>query len=199
MNSDADKYKDYVPTGKIDPRELQTNSVSRWAGSHVLSEENRQRFLKEYAKHLNVTKAAKAIGVTRYAVYNERRMNFEFYQAMQAVLDADLDTLEEEQHQAAHERGEERRFVLKARRPETWGDKKQVQVSGTLSVGVNVRDLTDKELEDIVLQGRLPVKAEFSEGDGRGEKEAVERALPGESARVDEEVEDAGEEGTHSP
>lgn len=155
--SDADKYKDYVPIGRADV--TPTRNTSRWADHHFLSEDNRQKFLVEFAKNLNVSKAAKAIGVSRYAIYNERRINFEFRRAMQDVVEADLDQLEEEQHQAAHERGEDRRFVLKARRPEVWGEKKQVQHSGNIG-NKPAREMTDKELMDIITQGRKPVEAE---------------------------------------
>lgn len=196
--NDMEKYKDYVPTGKIDPRDLiepiDRQFARRAAQPHFLSESSRKSFLKEYAKHLNVSKAARTIGITRSAVYNERRNNFEFFKEMQDVLDEDIDSLEEEQHQAAHERGEDRRFVLKARRPEVWGDKKQVAVTGTLTIGVNVRDLSDRELEDIVLQGKMPVRAEFTQEDAHG-KEALAREIPGGGAGGVTEVQGEASEG----
>lgn len=144
------------------PQGSKEEGVNKWKKQHYLSTETQAKVIKHYAKGFNIAKAAKLSGVTRASIDNERKINPEFDGMMKEILDAELDTLEEEQHLAAHERSDDRRFVLTRRRPETWSEKKQTQVSGHISVGHHVRDLSDKELEDIVMRGKLPLAAEFT-------------------------------------
>lgn len=147
------------------PKGSKAATEAGWAKDHYLSQETRDKVIKHYAKTLNLAKAAKLCGITRGAISSERKINPEFDQMMQEILDAELDTLEEEQHQAAHERSDDRRFVLTRRRPDVWSEKKQTQVSGHISVGHHVRDLTDSELEAIIVRGKLPpapVQANFT-------------------------------------
>lgn len=144
------------------PQSTTDTKVDNWKKAHFLSQENRDKFLKHFARTMNMAASARVCGVTRRAVDQERQLNPEFAGLMQEILDSELDTLEEEQHAAAHERSDDRRFVLSRRRAEVWGDKRQTQVSGHISIGRDVKTLTDAELEDIVLRGKLPTEAEFT-------------------------------------
>ena len=101
--------------------------------------------------------------------HSERRIDPKFAQAWQEIEESLLDTLEELQFKSALERPEDRRWVLARKRPETWSERKQTVVSGHLTVGVNVRDLTDAELEAIIARGRAPVDADYTVDGGSEE------------------------------
>lgn len=89
-----------------------------------LTPAKRKKFLQEFAKHMNFTKAAQAIKTNRVSVYEALRSDETFAQALQEVKDAYLDTVEETSISIALQRDargyNDRRMMLEAHRPEIY-------------------------------------------------------------------------------
>ena len=124
----------------------------------VISVEARERFLSQYAKCQNISKAARLARVQRDMVYREAKINPFFAARMQEIMDETLDELEELQLASAKIRSDDRRWVLERARADRWGIKK-----ADTNINVNVRDareMTDEELEQIIT--RYAVEAEYN-------------------------------------
>lgn len=92
-------------------------------------------FLAEFERQGRVTKACEAAGVGRSHVYRERQRTEEFALAWSDVEQQLIDRLEEEGMRRALE-GSDRllEFFLRCRRSSVYGDRRQVEHSGKVTM-----------------------------------------------------------------
>lgn len=114
-----------------------------------ITPKRRGKFLEVLAATANVTRASKAIRVSRNALYEHRRADEQFAKAWDDAIDLGTDALEDEAVRRAHDGvlkpvyqqgrkvGTVREFsdtllmfMLKARRPETFKDRASHELSG---------------------------------------------------------------------
>ncbi|MBV9747485.1 MAG: hypothetical protein JO157_01605 [Acetobacteraceae bacterium] len=117
-------------------------------------EQARSVFLAALAESANVSKAAKAARIGRATAYEWRAADEAFAQAWDAAIGLGLSALEDEAHRCAHDGWDEpvfykgaqcgvvRRysdamlmFILRSRRREVYGERAQVDVNVTETLG----------------------------------------------------------------
>ena len=120
-------------------------------------------FLEKLRGHANVSRAAKAAGVSRKTVYKERSNSTTFAAEWDDAVEEGLDYLEEEARRRAYEGtlkpvyqkgelvGHVREFsdtltifLLKGRRPEIYGDRVKQEITGKGGGPVTVRVVYDE-------------------------------------------------------
>ena len=90
-----------------------------------------QPFLDAYRVHANVTAASQVAGISRSTVYKRRDRSKGFAAAMHEAEGEALDAIELAVHRAALEGDmQTARWLLARRRPEKWGDRSKVEMSG---------------------------------------------------------------------
>lgn len=96
----------------------------------------RPAFLAALARSGIVLAAAEAAGIDRVTAYRERDKNEAFGAAWDAAIDESADRLEAEARRRATIVGSDRLLMamLKAYRPERYGDRSKVELSGGLAV-----------------------------------------------------------------
>ena len=89
------------------------------------------KFLEILRQGWSLAKAAKAAGVTRFAVIHRRKADSEFAAAYDEALEDGTDHVEDLAFERGIAGGSDRmlELILKARRPEKFTDRHQVQVS----------------------------------------------------------------------
>lgn len=91
--------------------------------------------LESYSMSLNISHAAKAIGMTRRQFVELRAMDPDLDDALRAIEDSKLDRIEEGVMNRALEDPGEAKFVLRAKRPKEWGGSE----GGTGAAQVNIQ------------------------------------------------------------
>lgn len=99
---------------------------------------NQQMFLEAYRKHHNISKTAKALGMSFVTFYKWKKEDPGFLAQFEQVKEEMLDILED----AVYERGKTKSdilamFFLKAHRPK-YRDKQEVEHTGNISVSLNM-------------------------------------------------------------
>lgn len=105
----------------------------------------KQRFLDALGKGLSVTGAAEAAGMNRPYAYELREKDEQFRQDWDNAIEAATDRLEDAVFKRAAKTSDQlATFLLRARRPKTYGDRKTLEVTGTVGHAHYVA-LTDEQ------------------------------------------------------
>lgn len=101
----------------------------------IRTDENRRRILKALARGGSYTLAAEAADIGRTALHAWLNDDEEFKAECLGAIEAGTDRLEDVAVQRAVDGGSDTMliFTLKGRRREKWGDKQQVEHSGTVN------------------------------------------------------------------
>lgn len=113
-------------------------------------EERRGAFLEALAKYGVVKHACEASGMSRKTVYDWRSRDEEFAEQWREALESACDTLEE----AARERAISRSdtlimFLLRAYRPQVFGERRRIDVTATHKLEISDGDLMERAKEII--------------------------------------------------
>ena len=124
-------------------------------------------FLIALEVHGVVSKAAKAADIPRRTVYVWRDAYEDFRQAWEDALDEALDNLEVLSMQIAAEEQDPQhiRWILSRRRPEKWGDREKVELSGP--EGGPIQTEADRPLARPRDMGRDTAESENHKGKAR--------------------------------
>lgn len=146
----------------MSPKNIAPQALKSLGFKSFLDVDAKERFLNNFRKCLNVSRAAELSKLGRHAVRGEMERNPVFAAAVHDIMDAAIDELEEMQFESAKKRSDDRRWLLERLRPQIWAAKKRVE--GALTVKhVNAKDMTDDQLEEMI--NRLAVDAEYEELD----------------------------------
>ena len=139
---------------------------------NYVAAEKKARFLEALRESgLNVTAACKKAGIaSRAGVYTQRAVDLDFAQQWSAIEEELLDTLEELQYKEALVRGEDRRWVLARLRPK-FSERRHTHITGEVTVGLDVRSMSDAELEALIARGRVLVEPDYTVEDGDAEQD----------------------------
>jgi hypothetical protein len=97
----------------------------------------RQRFLAELRESPDVSAAARAAGVDRSYVYALRKSDSGFRAAWDDAIESGVDAIEGVAHAMAKAKDPKMvQFYLKCRRPEIYGDRKEVTHQGQVGLGL---------------------------------------------------------------
>lgn len=129
-----------------------------------LTPEKKEQFLDHLRINANVSEAAKSIGVSRQAIYNERKEDKEFAEAWEDALGEALDNLESALYSRAingvtndvfyegvpcgtktEYSDTAAMFLLKNRRPEVFSDKVRQEITGKDGGAIQIQNLSDRE------------------------------------------------------
>ncbi len=137
--------------------------------------EPQRRFLAAYGKLGAVTYACQAAGIYPSTFYRWKRDDEEFAQSVRALDDEVTDRLEAEAHRRAMARSDTLLiFLLKARRPEVYRERRDVTVEGGLTLSTLAPDvvhrLSDEELAEA---RRIIAKLRAKPGEELGQRPAA--------------------------
>lgn len=134
-----------------------------------------QPFLAALSEVPNVTAAARAAGITRRAAYKRREHDLEFAQAWRDALEASTDALIGKSYQRAMA-GECSDtlviFLLKTHRPEVYGDRTRMELSGSVRT---IPPSLDEAVNRIYGMGDEEL-AQYNEIHGLSDEELLRRA-----------------------
>ena len=123
-----------------------------------------ERFLVAFEHTVNVSKAAKKVGIARSTAYTYRKDNPEFKRKWDDIEDARLDDLEVEGYRRAEEESDTLLiFILKARRPARYNPTKNVRIDGSIEHSIDAAKVA-KSFRDAVLQAVIDEEAEGNTG-----------------------------------
>ena len=100
--------------------------------------------LKAYAKSLSFAEAAKAQGMTRFALAKLRAQDIDLDSAFREVEDRALDKIEGSVLKRAVTEPADARFVLRSKRPKEWGGTSK-GAGGPVQVQINVNLFDDDD------------------------------------------------------
>jgi hypothetical protein len=111
-----------------------------------LTRTKRRRFLEYLATDgFNITRAAAKVGVSRNTIFSAMKRDAQFKAAYDYVVDAYLDKVEETTIQVAvspsRDGFNDRKLLLQARRPETYGQKLQIDQRSEVKVEISLSEL----------------------------------------------------------
>ena len=126
--------------------------------TQFVSKARQEKFLEAFARTLNVSQAAREIGIHygSSVLYSQKRADEEFRERWDAIEQSRLDELEALQWKAALEFREDRRWVLSRRRPNKWSER-HTTVGGKVEIEhtVNLKELSREELLRIATGGAV--------------------------------------------
>lgn len=86
----------------------------------------------------NVTKAAKKAGIPREYIYELKRLNEDFNRRFEEARNLGIEAIEDKAWERTEESDIMLLAMLKANKPDKYGDKKQIDLSGTVNVNMVV-------------------------------------------------------------
>lgn len=132
-----------------------------------LTPAKRKKFLQVYAETANFTAAAQAAGATRARFYQLLDSDEKFAAAFKTVEDALLDRIEEVRLtvaiQPSRDGHQDAKMLLKAKRPEIYGDKLQVNATHLVKVEHTIPELNRILLQNGMAKADKPEEIPFVE------------------------------------
>lgn len=125
--------------------------------SHAPTSEPRERFLIALGEGLSVAGAAKLAGVGRQTVYDWRKRDASFAAAWDDAIETGTDNLEDEARRRAMNSSDTLMiFMLKARRPDKYKERRASEVSGPGGGPIQTEwDYSKLSLDDLEALERL--------------------------------------------
>ncbi|HEY1772440.1 MAG TPA: hypothetical protein VGH91_04530 [Gammaproteobacteria bacterium] len=107
------------------------------------SKDPKKRFLVAIEDGLSITSAAKRAGMSRQYAYELKDKDPEFSRLWDESVEAATDKLEEAAFERAHDSSDQMMsFLLRARRPKKYGDKRTIDLNASVTGSLGFEDLT---------------------------------------------------------
>lgn len=107
------------------------------------SKDPKKRFLAAIEDGLSISSAAKRAGMSRQYAYELKDKDQEFSRLWEEAVEAATDKLEEAAFERAHDSSDQMMsFLLRARRPKKYGDKRTIDLNASVTGSLGFEDLT---------------------------------------------------------